>query len=186
MTRIGLLFGSFNPVHKGHLAVARAALAQADCDEVWLFVQYHNKYKGQDDLLSIDHRLVMTRLATSSDNKIKVLPGASDMITTLGILRKSHSQFALLMGQDLVASLPQWPDGEKILQEYHIYYYPRRHNLSPADLQHPHVHLLEAAGINISSAEIRQCLAQGHSITNLVPPPVAAYIQAHRLYSPTT
>ncbi|MBW3538110.1 nicotinate (nicotinamide) nucleotide adenylyltransferase [Candidatus Parcubacteria bacterium] len=184
MGKIGLLFGSFNPVHNGHRAIAEAALAQAGCDEVWFIVQSDNRYKQQPNLLPIAHRLALTRLAVSPHARIKVRPGASDMITTLRTLPKqTASRYVLLMGQDLAATLPQWPDGDKILEMGEIYYYPRRDNQAPIRLQYPHLHALRSDGIDISSAQIRQLLAQHQPITNLVPPPVADYIQAHQLYT---
>ena len=185
MSKIGLLFGSFNPIHNGHLAIAQAA-QEAGCNDVWLVVQARNPYKQQRDLPAFQHRKAMVERAVKPHPRVHVWETTQDpphIISTLLTLRAQDSrhQYILLMGQDLVDSLPQWPDYLEVLAAAEIYCYPRIGGNGPkftrSNIQH-----LKMPPVNISAGLIRERLAEGKPINGLTPLPVTKYIKDNKLY----
>ncbi len=185
MGKIGLLFGSFNPIHNGHLAVANAALG-VGCDDVWMVVQARNPYKESRDVPSFFHRKAMVDLAVSPYQRVHSWELQQDpphIITTLLTLRaqEPHHQFVLLMGQDLVDSLPHWPDFREIIATAEIYCYPRISDAA-SSFQHRRIHHLNTKHMNVSSGLIRDRLTRNLPIHPLLPHPVAQYIKQNKLY----
>ena len=183
MPRIGLLFGSFNPVHTGHLILAEHFADRPDLDEVWLVVTPHNPFKNAADLLPEAVRLHLVQLAIADNPRLRAseaefgLPRPSYTHTTLQFLRRQHpaATFVLLLGTDNLAGLPRWHEAAALLAETDIYAYPRPGHPPPPDLTAlPRVRVVDAPLLDISATFIRQRLHQGHSIRYLVPDAVAA------------
>ncbi len=189
--RIGLLFGSFNPLHYGHLIVARYWLNETNLEQIWLVVSPHNPHKAPEGLAPEKDRLEMAQLATEGDPSVRVsdiefgLPRPSYTIATLRTLRAQEPswQWVVLLGADAAKGLLTWKEGEKILQEWPIWVYPRRGAELAEVPQYPNVRFFpQAPRIDLSATQVRQYVREGRSIRYLVPPPVEAYIYAHDLY----
>ncbi len=189
--KIGLFFGSFNPIHIGHLILANFFAEHTDLDKVRLVVTPQNPLKKKSNLLPDYHRLYMARLATEAYPKIDVstvefdLPQPNYTILTLAHLSdlEPDKQFVLLMGEDSLVSLPKWRNYEKILEDYDIYVYPRRVSEDTPLKEHPRVFYLETAPIiEISASQIRKDLREGKNVRPLLPPEVYKYIMEMNFY----
>jgi nicotinate-nucleotide adenylyltransferase len=193
MIRTALFFGSFNPIHIGHLIVASAAAEQDFVDEVWLVPSPQNPLKATADLATADHRLSMARLATAEDPGLSVsdiefqLDIPSYTIQTLRALRERHSErvFSMLCGTDLLASFHKWKDYESILETTELLIYPRySHEQDPGiiDWEKYRLRPIDAPRVEISSTYIRAKIQQSKSIRYLVSESVAQYIREQKLY----
>ncbi|TPG67051.1 nicotinate (nicotinamide) nucleotide adenylyltransferase [Hymenobacter nivis] len=184
--RVGLLFGSFNPVHTGHLILAEHFATRTDLAEVWLVVTPHNPFKAASGLLPEAERLRWVALAVADNPRLRAeavefeLPRPSYTIATLDALRLRHpaTEFVLLMGADNLPGVPQWREAGRLLADTDIYVYPRPGAPAPALAAFPRVQVLEAPLLDISGTYIRQCLRAGHSIRYLVPPAVEEALAA--------
>ena len=180
--RIGLLFGSFNPVHTGHLILAEHFATRTDLAEVWLVVTPHNPFKVVADLLPDTERLRLVELAVAGNPRLRAesiefnLSRPSYTIATLDALRQRHPthDFVLLMGADNLPGLPSWQDAARLLAEVDIYVYPRPDTVLSDLVQFPRVQILIAPLLDISATYIRECLRAGRSIRYLVPAAVEA------------
>ena len=188
--KIGLFFGSFNPIHVGHLIIANYMATQTDLEKIWLIVSPQNPLKPKNTLAKDRDRLNMTRIATESNPLLKVsdiefhLPKPSYTIDTLTYLSEKYPehQFALIMGGDNLATLHKWKNYETILNTYQIYIYNRPNiDLGPL-AQHTHVHLFNAPLMDISATYIRQCLKEKKSTQYLLSDPVIDYLQGTKIY----
>ncbi len=190
--KIGLYFGTFNPIHIGHLIIANHLVEFTDLDQIWMVVTPHNPHKKKQSLLDDYHRLHMVHLATESYPKIKAsdiefkLPQPNYTIHTLVHLNEKfpQHQFALVMGEDNVNSLHKWKNYEQILANYPIYVYPRKNEEIPASelLSHPNIHIIDAPVIEISSTSIRNSIALGKNVEPLLPPKVWEYVEHNLFY----
>lgn len=188
--RIGLFFGSFNPIHTGHLILADAVRIKAGLDAVWLVVSPHNPHKAKSTLANDADRLRMVELATDDDphllanNAEFYLPQPSYTSHTLThlVAQFPQYQFGLIMGADNLLTLPKWKNGDAILRNYPIYVYPRPEVALPAALPATVQYLEDAPLMEISATDIRQRIRLGQSIRYIVPDAVAAYIEQHGLY----
>ena len=188
--KIGLFFGSFNPVHVGHLIIANFMATQTDLEKVWLVVSPQNPLKPKKTLARDADRLHLVRLAIDGNPKLKAsdiefgLPKPSFTVDTLAFLREKHPEheFVLLMGGDNLASFKLWKNWETILAGHEIFVY-RRPKIELGDLAaHPKVKLFEAPMLDISATFIRECLKNGKSIRYLVVDSVFEEVAAARLY----
>ncbi len=192
MQKTGLFFGSFNPIHIGHLIIANHIVEHTDIDEVWLVVTPHNPLKKKTTLLNDFQRLSMVRLATENYPKIKAsniefnLPQPNYTINTLTVLQEKYpnKKFILLMGEDNLASLPKWKNYEAILAYYQIYVYPRIHQKTVPDYltAHASIKKIKAPIIEISATQIRQYIKQGKNVRPLLPPEIFKYIEEMHFY----
>ncbi len=192
MKKTGLFFGSFNPIHIGHLIIANHVVEHTDLDEVWLVVTPHNPHKQKKTLLNDLQRLMMVRLATESYSKIKAsniefeLPQPNYTINTLTVLQEKYPahQFVLLMGEDNLASLHRWKNYESILQYYQIYVYPRISHKKPQPglANHPAIRKIKAPVIELSATQIRKDIQAGKNVKPLLPPEVYQYIDEMNFY----
>lgn len=190
MKKIGLFFGSFNPVHVGHLIIANYMATQTDLTEVWLVVSPQNPHKKKKSLARDHDRLHLVRLAIDDNPNLRAsdvefsLPQPSYTVETLAHLRDKHPdyQFVLIMGGDNLATLHKWKNYEIILRDYEIYVYQRPDYELGALQNHPSVSLFSAPLMQISASYIRKCIAAGHSIEYLVTPPVFEYLNSSSLY----
>src|SRR4051812_341049 len=163
---IGLFFGSFNPVHIGHMALANYMAAFTGMQQVWLVVSPQNPLKTKNQLLDQNNRLLLVNLAIDdypnlrSSNIEFSLPTPSYTINTLVHLKEKYPEheFSLIMGQDNLKSFAKWKNYEEILKRFHIYVYPRPEVGATEFDAHPHVHLTEAPMMDISSTFIRNAI----------------------------
>lgn len=188
--RIGIFGGTFNPLHNGHVALAKAFLRQAGLDEVWFVVSPQNPFKKNDTLLADSLRLEMVRRAVADIPRMRVsdvefhLPKPSYMYLTLRHLSAAHPDctFTLLIGGDNWAAFDRWANADEILTNYDIVVYPRSGEvIDPATLP-ANVRILDTQLIDISSTAIRHRIAMGLPITDLVPPAISALIAEKGLY----
>ncbi len=189
--RIGLFFGSFNPVHNGHMIIANVMATQTDLDEVWLVVSPHNPLKPRKSLARDYDRLHLVHLAVGDNPHLRAcniefgLPRPSYTIDTLVHLREKYPryEFALIMGSDNLETLPRWKNYELILRDYHIYVYVRQGRTGGSLATHPHVHIVpDVPLLQLSASYIRQCIRQGYSVQYMVPDAVFHYLEASGLY----
>lgn len=184
---IGLFFGSFNPIHVGHLILANVMAQHTDLDAVWLVVSPHNPLKAASSLLPATDRLQMARLAVEYNDHLRVsnvefgLPQPSYTVDTLAYLESQYPtyRFALLLGEDNLPTLPKWKNHQVLLERYPLYVYPRPGTAVTPLHAHPAVRLLPTPLLDISATYIRQCVREGKSIRYLVPDAVEEYIQRH-------
>ena len=191
MKRIGLYFGSFNPIHVGHLIIANAMLENSDMDEVWFVVSPQNPFKERQSLLSDHHRLQLVRRAVDDNYRLRAcdvelhLPVPSYTAVTLAHLKEDYpdKEFCLIMGSDNLDHFDRWRNADYILEHYHIYVYPRPGHLDSPLIAHPHVTLLKDFPLmEISSSYIRDQIKQGHSVQYLLSDPVWQYLTEMHFY----
>jgi nicotinate-nucleotide adenylyltransferase len=190
--KIGLYFGTFNPIHVGHLIIANHMAEHTDLDQIWMIVTPHNPLKKKSTLLDDYHRLHMVHLATASYSKIKPsdiefkLPQPNYTINTLVHLQEKHpeNEFALLMGEDNLKSLHKWKNYEAILEHHSIYVYPRVNSGAEnmAFSNHPKIKMIEAPVVEISATFIRDNIKIGKNIRPLLPHDVWGYLDHNNFY----
>jgi len=189
---IGLFFGTFNPIHIGHLIIANHFAEFADLDEVWLVVTPHNPHKKRNTLLEDTHRLAMVRIAVEDYPNLKEssiefdLPQPSYTVNTLAVLEEKYPEdrFSLIMGEDNLKSFHKWKNFEVILENHEIYIYPR---ISEGILEsqfsgHPKIKKIEAPIVEISASFIRKSIASHKKIRPLLPQNVWQYIDEMNFY----
>ena len=189
--RIALFFGSFNPVHIGHLAIANYAIEFSDFAEIWLVVSPHNPLKSKNALADENHRLQMTKIAVQNlDIPIKIcdiemfLSQPSYTINTLEMLsaKNRDCEFCVIMGADSLSDIELWKDYKKILNNYKIYVYPRLNYDTELLCSKYKTELLTAPVIEISSTFIRENISKGKNMNAFISADVSAYIRENKLY----
>ena len=188
--KIGLFFGSFNPIHIGHLIIANYMANYTELDKVWLVVSPQNPFKKYGDLVNTYDRLEMAKLATDNSDSIKVsdvelkLPQPSYTIDTLTHLKEKYPQheFALIMGSDNLVSLPKWKNYKLILRDYQIFVYPRPGYENTELATHPSVTITMTPLMELSATFIRKSLAEKKNVQYFVPDVVLNFIEAKNLY----
>lgn len=186
---IGLFFGSFNPVHHGHLIIAEHFLNETDLQEIWFVVSPHNPFKNSNTLLNEYHRIDLVIKAIEGENRLKAssvefnLPKPSYTVNTLAYLSEKYPKhrFSIIMGSDGFQNLPQWKNAEVIIQNYPIYIYRRPGFDIPEDTE-ARITVLDAPLLQISSTHIRELIASGKSIRYLVPDQVKEEIEKTGYY----
>jgi len=188
--KTGLFFGSFNPIHIGHLIIASYMAGFAGLKEVWLVVSPHNPLKHKTGLANMYDRLEMARLATENAINIKVtdiefgLPQPSYTIDTLTYLQEKYpgKEFALIMGADNLASFRKWKNYEVLLKNYQIYVYPRP-GVDLSDWHnHPSIIVTETPQMDISSTFVRKGIKDGKNVQYFVPDNVLDFIESKNMY----
>lgn len=196
MPRIGLYFGSFNPVHIGHMAIAGYMTEFAGLDQVWFVVSPHNPLKKKESLLADHQRLYMTQLAIGDSDKIKStdiefkLPVPSYTIDTLTYLKEKYGKndFCLVMGEDNLLTLHKWKNVKELVKMYPIYVYPRPDSKKPASLlleqilAMADIRQVDAPLMDISGTFIRNGIKKGKDMSYFLPPPVWKYIKEMHFY----
>ena len=186
----GLFFGSFNPIHIGHLIIANYMATQTDLDQVFLVVSPQNPLKQKSSLARDYDRLHLARLAIGDNKNLQAsniefdLPKPSYTIDTLTHLREKNPKddLVLIMGGDNLGTLHKWKNYELILRDYEIYVY-QRPGYDLGDLvDHPKVKIFDAPQMHISASYIRKCIKEGHSIQYLVAEDVYEYLLSSKLY----
>lgn len=197
MASVMLYFGSFNPVHNGHMAIAEYVLRKDVAGELWFVVSPRNPLKPQGMLIDERDRLEMVRIAIAGSEfsgRMKAcdvefgLPKPSYTVDTLGVLENEYpeNEFSLLVGSDIMPQFEKWKEWRKLLDNYKIYVYPRRgycENDIPPSLK-GRVILLEGAPLyDYSSTEIRNAITHGGPVEGMIPPAVGLYIKTHSLWT---
>ena len=190
--KVGLYFGTFNPIHVGHMIIANHMAEFSGLDQIWLVVTPHNPHKEKNTLLDDYKRLEMVFLATEHYPKLKPsdiefkLPQPNYTVNTLAHLQEKYPshEFSLIMGEDNLKSLHKWKNYETILENHHIYVYPRINPepLNPELENHPHIHHINAPVIEISSTFIREGVKEGKNVQPLLPHKVWHYIEHNLFY----
>ena len=196
MVKTGLYFGSFNPVHIGHMAIAGYMTEFTDLDQVWFVVSPHNPLKKKETLLAGHQRLYMTQLAIGDNLKLKAsdiefkLPVPSYTIDTLIYLEEKYTdnKFCLVVGEDNLNTLHKWKNVEELIRKYEIYVYPRPDTPKPASplllqiLSEAHIHPVKAPLMEISGTFIRNGIRSGKDMSYFLSPPVWKYIKEMHFY----
>ncbi len=193
MKKIGLFFGSFNPIHIGHLILANYILENSDMDELWFVVSPQNPFKDKKSLLTDHNRLDMVQLAVKNYPKMRAsnvefsLAKPSYTIDTLTYLKEKYPNysFALIMGEDNLDSLPKWKNAEKLMSDYQIIVYPRTFEGEKKDseyLQHENISMVNAPIIELSATEIRNMIKEGKNVRPMLPPEVFEYLDGSSFY----
>src|SRR5690606_269822 len=190
MPAVGLFFGSFNPIHTGHLVIANYMANYTDLDEVWLVVSPHNPLKRKDSLINMYDRLEMVNLALEQAENIRSstvefsLPQPSYTIDTLTYLREKHpeKQFVLIIGSDNLATLNKWKNYEILLRDFRIFVYPRPGFEAGYWNDHPAITVTDTPLMEFSATFIRNAVKKGKDIRYFVPDKVLDFIEAKGLY----
>jgi nicotinate-nucleotide adenylyltransferase len=188
--KIGLYFGSFNPVHSGHLMIANFIAEFTVLNQVWMVVSPHNPLKPAGSLLQDYHRFHLVELAIGSYKKIKAskiefeLPRPSYTINTLTYLKEKFPQhdFSLIMGSDNLETLHKWKNYEIILEDHYIFVYPRPLHDGGNLRNHERVKWIEAPLMEISSTFIRNAIKNGKDVRFMMPETVSDYIDEMNFY----
>ena len=182
----GLFFGSFNPIHNGHLAIARYLLDKKYCDEIWFIVSPRNPWKKDQNLLPEEQRLEIVQTAVAADWRIQAcdiefsLPKPSYTYLTLRTLQQKYTDkcFALIMGGDNLEGFHRWVNYEEIVASYRILVYPRPGIPLPA-VPEGKITVVNAPVMSISSTEIREKVRKGEDVSREVPESVLPLIQKY-------
>lgn len=196
---IGLYFGTFNPIHVGHLIIANHMVQYAGLDELWFVVSPQNPLKPKASLLADYHRLALVRVAVEENTQLKAsnvefdLPQPSYTIHTLVALSEKHPDhnFTIIMGEDNLNTLPKWKNYEQILEGFSVLVYPRvesDENLSVRSegkselIDHPKVTMIDAPLMKISASFIRRSIQDGKDVRYLLTEPVLKYVDEMNFY----
>lgn len=197
--KIGLFFGTFNPIHIGHLIIANYMANYTELDQVWLVVSPHNPLKDKSTLLTDQHRLTLVRIAVEDNSKLWAsdiefsLPQPSYTVKTLAILKEKHPTytFSLIMGEDNLRSFPKWFNYEKILSDHTIYVYPRlkveeeieSSSVASQLRNHPSVVFCKDVPImQLSASFIRKSIKDRKDVRYMLSEPVHTYIDEMNFY----
>ena len=190
LKRTGLFFGSFNPIHVGHLIIANTMLSNSDMEEVWFVVSPQNPLKERNTLLADRHRLQMVRVAIEDNYQMRAcdaefhLPVPSYTVVTLAHLGEQYPdrEFCLIMGSDNLDSLHRWRNYEYILENYKIYVYPRPGFNGGELASHKNVKIVDVPMMDISSSYIREQIRNHRSVEYLLTEPVYKYLTEMHFY----
>ena len=190
--KVGLFFGTFNPIHVGHLIIANYMAEFSDLDEVWFVVTPLSPFKKKSSLLDNHHRLAITNIAIEDFPKLKTsdiefkLSQPNYTINSLAHLEEKYPthQFCLIMGEDNLKGFHKWKNYETILQNYELYVYPRISDGSAEHelLNHPKIHQVNAPIVQVSSTFIRKSIKEKKDIRTMLTPNVWKYIEEMNFY----
>ncbi len=190
MKKTGLLFGSFNPVHTGHLMIAGYMYEFSDLDELWFVVSPQNPLKDQKSLLADHHRLEMVNLAIEDDPRFRAsniefgLPKPSYTIHTLTYLNDKYPdrEFIIISGTDIFPTFHKWKNWETLLELYKFYVYPRPGSQDHELTRHPSVKIFDAPMVEISASFIREAIREGKNMSYFLTEKTYRYIQEMHFY----
>ena len=192
--KIGLFFGSFNPIHNGHVAIANYMVENGGIDQLWFVVSPQNPFKKVENLLSDNYRLAMVDRAIEGDQRFRScnvefnLPKPSYTIDTLTALRVEYPdhEFLIIMGADNFVQIKKWKKYEKLIGEYRFLIYPRPgFDLSMLDLK-GNFTVVKSPLLEISSTSIRESISKNEDVSHLLPPGVVQYIEEKKFYTQLT
>lgn len=188
--KVGLFFGTFNPIHAGHMIIASYMTEFTDLEQVWFVMSPQNPMKQDQILLHDYHRLALVRIAIENHRKLKAnniefsLPKPSYTINTLLQLSEKYpgNEFVLVIGTDNLEIFQRWKDYERILDQYSLYVYPRHGYNGGALTTHPKVKITDAPLIEISSTFIRNAIRDKKDVSSMLPDAVWKYIEEMHFY----
>lgn len=189
--KIGLFFGTYNPIHVGHMVIANYMVEFTDLEKLWIVVTPHNPFKKKKTMLVDYHRLQLVKIAIGDDNRFKAsdiefnLPQPSYTIHTLSYLKEKYPEheFVLVMGGDNLTHFKKWKNYLEILNEHQIYIYPRIEGDDFGDLKnHPNVSMHEAPIMQISSSFVRDAIKNKKDVRHYLPKDVHQYIAEMHFY----
>ncbi|KAB1068076.1 nicotinate-nucleotide adenylyltransferase [Tamlana haliotis] len=190
--KIGLYFGSFNPIHVGHLIIANHIVEYSNLDKIWFVVTPHNPFKEKKTLLNNYDRLEMVHLATHDYEKLEPcdiefnLPQPNYTVDTLIYLQEKYpaNTFSLIMGEDNLKSFHKWKNHEVILENYFVYVYPRisENKIETRFDGHKKIIHIDAPIMQLSSSFIRKSIAAGKNIEPMLPAHVWKYMDEMNFY----
>jgi len=187
---IGLFFGSFNPIHVGHLVIAETVATSDLVDELWFIVSPQNPFKKKSTLAHEFDRYDMVEAAIKGNERLKVsdiefrMPKPSYTVDTLAFLTGKHpnDRFRVLIGGDNLVHFHKWKNFETILNEYGLIVYPRPGSSTNKFSDHPNVNFIDAFMMDISASAIRQRIAKEQSVQYMLPEQVIEVIELKKLY----
>ena len=190
--KVGLYFGTFNPIHVGHVIIANHLVEYSDLDEVWMVVTPHNPLKKKSSLLANHHRFELVYQALEKYSKIKPsdiefkLSQPSYTVNTLAHINEKYPQheFHLIMGEDNLKSFHKWKNYELILENHHIYVYPRisKDRVETQFDGHKNIHVIDAPIMELSSTFIRKSIKAGKNVQPMLPQHVWEYLDEMNFY----
>jgi nicotinate-nucleotide adenylyltransferase len=188
--KIGLFFGSFNPIHLGHLIVANVMATTTDLAQVWFVVSPQNPFKKNSSLLHEFDRLDMVEKAIADNRLLRAtdvefnMPRPSYTIDTLNRLQEKYPEhtFKLIIGEDNLGQFGNWKNYEEILEKFGLYVYPRPNSAKSDFTEHPNVAFVKAPLLDISATFIRECIKNNKPIRYMIPETVEKYIELKRFY----
>jgi nicotinate-nucleotide adenylyltransferase len=188
--KVGLFFGSFNPIHIGHLIIANYFAENTDVQRVWFIISPQNPFKEKESLLDEKHRLYMVNLAVEDNPKLKAssvefhLPKPSYTIDTLTYLKEKYPEhdFVLLIGSDNLTGFHKWKNYDQILKDHTLYVYKRKGVELVPEILKGKITLFDVPLLDISSTYIRRAIHEKKSIRYLVPDVVWEYLQTMHFY----
>ena len=190
--KIGLFFGSFNPIHNGHLIIAQHLLNYSAIEKLWFIVSPHNPLKEKKTLLDDHTRLDMVERAIAKYPNMRAsniefsLPRPSYTIDTLAYLKEKHPEysFALIMGEDNLESLPKWKNYKTLIEQNHIIVYPRlyKKESNTEYLSHENISLIQAPIVELSATEIRNMIKENKNVRPMLPPEVFEFLDGSNIY----
>jgi nicotinate-nucleotide adenylyltransferase len=200
MKKIGLYFGTFNPIHVGHLIISNYMVGYTNLDEIWFVVSPLNPLKKKESLLEDYHRLNLVKIAIEQNPKLKAcdeefnLPIPSYTINTLTYLKEKYLdyEFNLIMGEDNLRSFKKWKNHEQILKSHYLYVYPRAltaqeeidNDSERNTFNHPKIIKCDAPIMKISSSFIRKAIYENKDVRYLLTPEVFKYVDEMNFYKP--
>lgn len=201
MKKVGLYFGTFNPIHVGHLIIANHMACNTELDAVWLVVSPQNPLKPKSGILADYHRLAVVRIAIEDNPLLKAsdvefkLPKPSYTVDTLVHIQEAHPdiEFSLIMGEDNLRTLHKWKNYEVILENHKIFVYPRvlteqekvdlkGQRARPATTNHPNVVKVDAPVMKVSASFVRRSIQEGKSVRYLLTEKVRNYVEEMHFY----
>ncbi len=188
--KTGLYFGSFNPIHNGHLAIANYMREFTDLDEVWFVISPQNPFKSKQNMLPDYQRLELVELAIDDTPGFRAsniefqLPKPSYTVDTLAYLYDKYpdKEFVLIMGSDNLVNFHKWKNFNEILRYHHIYVYPRPNTPDTPLIENPKIKITEAPLMEISSSFIRKAIKEKKDVRFFLPPKVWNYIKEMHFY----
>ncbi len=188
--KTGLYFGSFNPIHIGHMAIANFMIEFSDLEQLWFVISPHNPLKEKKSLLKDYHRLEMVRLAVEDDDRFRAsdiefkLPTPSYTIDTLVYLEEKNPgrEFQLVMGADGLRTFHKWKHADLIVEKYHRLIYPRPGMDLDIVSRNPNATVVNAPLMEISSSFIRMAIREGKDVRHLVPAGAYQYMREMHFY----
>ena len=190
--KIGLFFGTFNPIHIGHLIIGNHLVENSDLDALWFVVTPLNPHKEKTSILADHHRLAMVQMAVEPYSKLQVsdfefkLAQPNYTVNTLALLEEAYPKhdFSLIMGEDNLNSFHRWKNYEVILENYDLFVYPRisTATINSSFKNHPRIHRIEAPIIQIAATAIRKAIKDKKEIRPLLPQGVWKYLDEMNFY----
>lgn len=188
--KVGLYFGTFNPIHVGHLIIANHVVEHTNLDEVWFVISPHSPFKKKNNLLNDYHRLDIVQRATDKYEKLGVsdiefhLSQPSFTTKTLAALEEKFEAhtFSIIMGEDNLSSLHKWKNSEHIVENYKIFVYPRPNSKEGKYSTHKNVTIIDAPLMQIAATDIRKSIKDGKNVKPLLPDGIWEYIDHQNFY----